>query len=149
MNAIEADPSPPIRGRIRTVVDWLLSLADEPNDDDDVRLRKRVGVLGGYILVILPLHLPFLAQGVPAAQATVVAGVIGQQRLLFDLWGNTVNIASRMESSGVPRRIHIAQSTRDLLPGSWSVEERESVEVKGMGRMTTYLVAADEAKPTR
>jgi class 3 adenylate cyclase len=49
-----------------------------------------------------------------------------------------------MESSGVPGRIHVAQSTRDLLPDNWLFEERESVEVKGVGRMTTYLLAPDE-----
>jgi class 3 adenylate cyclase len=64
--------------------------------------------------------------------------------MLFDLWGNTVNVASRMESSGMPGRIHVAQSTRDLLPDNWLFEERESVEVKGVGRMTTYLLAPDE-----
>lgn len=43
----------------------LLSFADEPSDDGDVRLRKRVGIIGGYILVLLPLQLPILAQGHP------------------------------------------------------------------------------------
>ena len=55
-----------------------------------------------------------------------------------------MNIASRMEASGVPGRIHIAQSTRDLLPDDWSCEERDSIDVKGVGRMTTYLLALDE-----
>ena len=70
MTAMEADQSLPVPGRIRTVVDQLLGLADQPTDDDDVRLRKRVGVLAGYVLVILPLQLPLLAEGVPQAQTT-------------------------------------------------------------------------------
>jgi adenylate cyclase len=73
------------------------------------------------------------------ASGSVVGGVIGDQRLLFDLWGETVNTASRMESSGVPGRIHVAASTWDLLREREAMEERR-VEVKGLGPMTTYLV---------
>ena len=69
-----------------------------------------------------------------------VVGVIGQQRILFDLWGDTVNTASRMQSSGVAGRIHVAQSTRCLLGDAYAFEEREPVEVKGLGAMTTYLL---------
>lgn len=86
-----------------------------------------------------------LALRVGLASGPVVAGVIGRRRILFDLWGNTVNIASRMEASGVPHRIHLAKSTHDLLPDNWSFDERESIDVKGVGRMTTYLLALDEA----
>jgi len=84
----------------------------------------------------LPLELR-----VGLASGPVVGGVIGQRRILFDLWGDTVNVASRMESSGVPGRIQVARSTRDLLRDSLSFEEREPLEVKGLGRMTRYLLA--------
>jgi guanylate cyclase len=73
------------------------------------------------------------------ASGSVVGGVIGRQRLLFDLWGDTVNLASRMESSGVPGRIQVAQSTRDLVADQYAFERRE-VDVKGFGRLTTFLV---------
>jgi adenylate cyclase len=75
------------------------------------------------------------------ASGPVVGGVIGQRRILFDLWGDTVNIASRMESSGIPGRIQVAPSTRELLGDSYLFEEREPVEVKGLGRMTRFLIA--------
>jgi adenylate cyclase len=74
------------------------------------------------------------------ASGAVVGGVIGHRRIVFDLWGDTVNTASRMESSGVPGRINVAGSTRELLGDRWSFEERR-VEVKGLGEMTTYLLA--------
>jgi adenylate cyclase len=74
------------------------------------------------------------------ASGQVVAGVIGARRLQFDLWGDTVNLASRMESSGVPGRIQVAASTRDLLGDRFALEPRE-VEVKGLGRLGTFLVA--------
>jgi adenylate cyclase len=73
------------------------------------------------------------------ASGPTVGGVIGRQRIVFDLWGDTVNTAARMESSGVPGRIHLADTTRALLGGGVAAEERE-VEVKGLGRMRTYLV---------
>jgi class 3 adenylate cyclase len=82
------------------------------------------------------------------ASGPVVGGVIGQRRILFDLWGDTVNTASRMQSSGVPGRIAVAQSTHDLLHDSIAFEEREPVMVKGLGPMTTYLVA-EHAAPAR
>ena len=75
------------------------------------------------------------------ASGPVVGGVIGQRRILFDLWGDTVNTADRMQSSGVPGRIQVAPTTRALLGDSWTFEEREPVEVKGLGLMTTYLLA--------
>ena len=68
---------------------------------------------------------------VGVASGPVVGGVIGQRRIVFDLWGDTVNTAARMESSGVPGQIHLAASTRELLGGN-AIEARQ-VDVKGSG----------------
>ena len=73
------------------------------------------------------------------ASGPLVGGVIGQQRILFDVWGATVNAAARMESSGLPGRIQMTAETRSLLPATLDAEAR-SVEVKGLGALTTYLV---------
>jgi adenylate cyclase len=73
------------------------------------------------------------------ASGTVVGGVIGRRRILFDLWGDTVNTAARMESSGVAGRIHLAASTRGLLGDRFAFDVR-LVDVKGLGEMTTYLL---------
>jgi guanylate cyclase len=73
------------------------------------------------------------------ASGSVVGGVIGHRRILFDLWGDTVNTAARMESSGVPGRIHLAASSRQLLGDLHAFEERR-VDVKGLGQMTTFLL---------
>jgi adenylate cyclase len=74
------------------------------------------------------------------ASGPVAGGVIGTKRLLFDLWGGTVNTASRMESSGVPGRVQLAPATATLVRDAFSLEER-AVDVKGIGPMTAYLVA--------
>ncbi len=73
------------------------------------------------------------------ASGPVVGGVIGERRLLFDIWGDAVNLASRMESSGVPGRIQISSTTRSLLGDAVDGEARE-IDVKGFGPQTTYLV---------
>jgi adenylate cyclase len=81
---------------------------------------------------------------VGVASGPAVGGVIGNQRMLFDLWGSTVNTAARMESSGIPGRIQVAESTRALLDDAYRFEARE-VDVKGLGLMTAYLLVEPEA----
>jgi adenylate cyclase len=70
----------------------------------------------------------------------VVAGVIGRRRFIYDLWGDTVNTASRMESHGVPGSIQVTQRVRDLLADRFEFKERGRIEVKGKGEMDTYLL---------
>jgi class 3 adenylate cyclase len=67
-----------------------------------------------------------------------VAGVIGVKKFVYDVWGDTVNTASRMESSGQPGRIQLSERTAALLGSEFDVQERGQVDVKGKGRMTTY-----------
>jgi class 3 adenylate cyclase len=70
----------------------------------------------------------------------VVAGVIGRKKFIYDLWGDTVNTASRMESHGVPGRIHVTGRTRDRLADTFELECRGEIQVKGKGPMTTYFL---------
>jgi adenylate cyclase len=70
----------------------------------------------------------------------VVAGVIGRRKFLYDVWGDTVNTASRMESHGVTGRIQLTESTRARLADSFSLEERGPIDVKGKGEMTTWFL---------
>ncbi len=70
----------------------------------------------------------------------VVAGVIGRHRLIYDLWGDTVNTASRMESHGVAGRIQVGQATYERLRDRYRFEDRGEIEVKGKGRLRTWLL---------
>lgn len=70
----------------------------------------------------------------------VIAGVIGKLRFLYDLWGDSVNTASRMESHGIPDEIHVTEETRRLLADSYVFEDRGEIDVKGKGMMRTYFL---------
>jgi class 3 adenylate cyclase len=70
----------------------------------------------------------------------VVAGVIGRKRFLYDLWGDAVNTASRMESQGAPGRIQLTRATYELLKDEFVCEPQGSIEVKGKGAMETWFL---------
>lgn len=68
----------------------------------------------------------------------VIAGIIGIKKFSYDLWGDTVNIASRMESEGIPGQIQVTAATYERLQDKYLFERRGMIEVKGKGKMTTY-----------
>jgi len=70
----------------------------------------------------------------------VVAGVIGEKRLAYDLWGSTVNLASRLESRGVTGQIHISQQARDALGPDYLCELRRGTVIKGVGTIDTWFL---------
>jgi adenylate cyclase len=77
----------------------------------------------------------------------VVAGVIGRKRFLYDLWGDAVNIAGRMQSHGTPGRIQVTRATYELLKDEFELEPRGTIEVRGKGEMETwYLISRKEAR---
>jgi adenylate cyclase len=71
----------------------------------------------------------------------VVAGVIGRKRFLYDLWGDAVNTASRMESHGASGRIQITRATMELLDGEFVCEPRGTIPIKGKGEIETWYLA--------
>jgi adenylate cyclase len=70
----------------------------------------------------------------------LIAGVIGTHKFVYDVWGDTVNTAKRMESYGMPGRIHVSAAIRQLLGESFRFEPREPISVKGKGVMATYFL---------
>merc|ERR1719401_3346899 len=69
-----------------------------------------------------------------------VAGMIGTKKFAYDLWGDAVNTASRMESHGQPMRVHCSQDTARLLRGRFELEDRGEMYVKGKGNMRTAFI---------
>ncbi|MDJ1182097.1 adenylate/guanylate cyclase domain-containing protein [Roseofilum casamattae] len=70
----------------------------------------------------------------------VVAGVIGKKKFSYDLWGDTVNTASRMESHGIPGQIQVTEATYHVLKTSYRLRHRGKIEIKGKGEMDTYIL---------
>jgi len=90
---------------------------------------RALGVIGQPLRVRIGIH-----------SGPLVAGVIGSIKMVYDVWGDTVNTASRMEKYGQPGRIHVSTATRNLLGGQFRFEAREPIEIKGKGTMETFFL---------
>lgn len=93
-------------------------------------------------------HQRQLQMRIGLASGPVIAGVIGQNKFTYDLWGDTVNLASRMESHGVAGMTQIPAATFELLRGRIPCEARGTITVKGKGPMKTFFLMADSKVDT-
>ncbi len=127
--------------KIKTIGDAYMAAAGlpDPRDDHaDAVMRAAVEMLAA-----LQAHQSHDGEAldlrVGIHTGPVVAGVIGKHKFTYDLWGDTVNTASRMESHGVPGAIQISPATRKQLSGSYGLESRGPLFIKGKGEMATFL----------
>jgi len=113
----------------------------------DGRAREGAVAIGRFALAMMEAnaaHAPLgsrkleLRAGIHCGPAT--AGVIGETRFSYDVWGAAVNIASRMESHGAPGRIQVSEAFRDLTGDAFIFEERGVVDMKGIGQTRTYFL---------
>jgi adenylate cyclase len=85
-------------------------------------------------------HFPGLSLRIGIHSGPVAGGVIGTRKFAYDVWGTTVNAAARLETTGVPGRIHVSEDTRRLTGEAFEYESRGPVQLRGLGPMNTYLV---------
>jgi adenylate cyclase len=130
--------------KIKTIGDSYMAVvgAPEPRPDHAGAALELARAILASVAERPAAKEPTLEVRLGLASGPIVAGVIGTRRIQFDVWGDTVNTAARMESSGVPGRIQVAASTWKLLRDRYAFERRE-VDVKGLGPMTTYLFTTD------
>ena len=109
---------------VATLATRMLACLKEVNIEQKTSLRLRVGMHTG----------------------SVIAGVIGEHRFLYDVWGESVNLASRMESHGQPDRVHLTEETRQKLGTSFVVDRRGGIEIKGLGKLETFFLMDEQPR---
>ena len=129
--------------KIKTVGDAYMVVAGLPDPRPDHVAAAADMALGmqeelGRLRAALQLDLEIR---IGMQTGPVIAGVIGRRKFIYDLWGDTVNTASRMESSGVPGRIQVTEAVFERLRSTYTFEGRGEIDVKGKGRLRTYLLS--------
>ena len=128
--------------KIKTIGDAYMVVGGLPTKDEDHAVRVTKMALGMYedLSEFNKEHDMNLDMRIGINSGPVVAGVIGHSKFSYDLWGNTVNVASRMESTSIPGQIQVSPSTYEQIKNHFEAKERELVECKGIGLVMTYFV---------
>ncbi|MCW5907143.1 MAG: tetratricopeptide repeat protein [Chitinophagales bacterium] len=129
--------------KIKTIGDAYMCVSGlpEPCTDHAARMAKMALAMNAKIQGAFPDDNIRLRIGIHTGE--VVAGVIGKNRYAYDLWGDTVNTASRMESHGMESKIQVSEEFKNCLPSGFRFEERGVIDIKGKGKMRTWFLTAE------
>ena len=131
--------------KIKTIGDAYMVVAGVPEQtfDHAVRMARMSLDMLATLADYATTHAVELTIRIGIHSGPVVAGVIGRNKFIYDLWGDTVNTASRMESHGLPSRVHVTEATVAALGDAFECESRGLVDVKGKGPMTTFFLVRE------
>ena len=128
--------------KIKTIGDAYMVAGGVPTENSEH--LNNVLRLAIKMMDIMETHNLFhnhdLSLRIGIATGPITAGVIGKKKFTYDVWGDTVNIASRMESTGIPGRIQVTSNVVKLAGSEFKFEPRGEMEIKGKGIMTTHLL---------
>jgi adenylate cyclase len=128
--------------KIKTIGDAYMVVGGlpTPRDDHAEAIAEMALEMQSKIGEVATIEQEHLQMRMGIHTGPVEAGVIGTKKFTYDLWGDTVNTASRMESQGIPGRIQVTATTYQCLKDKYIFEERGPIDVKGKGEMITYLL---------
>ena len=130
--------------KIKTIGDNYMVACGVPHFDPEhpYKIAEMGQRMVRYIKEMKPVegHIPAMRIGIHSGP--LVAGVIGKRKFIYDLWGDAVNTAARMESHGIPNMIHMSADTAGVIRDRFPLESRGIVEIKGKGPMETFLLSA-------
>ncbi len=138
--------------KIKTIGDAYMlvgGLPDPRPDHAEAVARVALAMQREIAAIASERDLGWLAVRIGIDTGPAVAGVIGRRKFIYDLWGDTVNTASRMESHGVPGRIQVTARTAGALGTAFELDPRGTIDVKGKGPMETYFLVGPAVQPER
>ena len=133
--------------KIKTIGDAYLAVGGASRDATRITSRAVAELALGMVDAIREAHEADRTWRIRIGIHTgpAVAGVIGTRKFVYDVWGDTVNVASRLEATAEPNRIHVSEAVAVALRESFSLESRGTVALKGKGETDTYYLLGGHA----
>jgi adenylate cyclase len=133
--------------KIKTVGDAYMAAAGLPEaraDHAEAAAELALGMLETLEELNRAWEVPFQVR-IGLHSGPVVAGIIGTHRFIYDVWGDTVNVASRLEAHGLPGRVHVSEQMRRALEHRYELEPRGVINIRGRGKMATAVLTGRKA----
>ena len=132
--------------KIKTIGDAYMAVAGLPDPADnaeEIIARLALDIQREVARFHWPVTGDKVSVRIGLNSGKVVAGVIGNRKFAYDLWGDAVNVAARMEATGTPGKIHVTDNFQASLASQFLFEHRGEMEIKGKGKITTYFLSGE------